>query len=148
MMLTWTTLLFASHAFANHIPTGSDFAVMRASEICPLPTRATALTVIRPLQVKRFAWFRRQHALNVNHRKLMTLQSPDDAAACTRLHSMFKGSPFDDETTVRAYYKAEGYYFASFVDMPDPRVRRPWASRMFVLDNDFKVLATIAPKMH
>ena len=121
--------------------------LMSSSIVCPAPSTAANVAVILPLMRRRFVWFRRKNGIGDDKlRDLRPLLASRDGDACRKLNTMFVGQPFDAETTSRSYYTAPGYYFAAFVDRSDPRLRQPWATRVFVMDDDFKLVANIAPK--
>lgn len=97
------------------------------SVICPPTARATITPVFRALSMERMAEFREEHGLTrVNARNLKPLRSHRSAAVCQKLNAYYATSMFARAPWERTYFEADGFYFASFVDLtnPNPGSRR------------------------
>lgn len=114
---------------------------------CPLPSPTAGRVAMKPFQQKRLTWFRRQYRLNgVDYRAIKPLRGATDADACSRLDEVF-GVFATQPQLARSYYRVGRYYLVAVVDLTDPKVALPLAGRLYVADRNFRVFATIAPRL-
>ncbi len=111
---------------------------------CPANNGHAARTVLKPLVQQRLGWFRRMYGLTaLDPSKLRHLNGKGDAAVCQQLTAIIQ--PRSPWTSV--YYRADGFYFASFRDTTPPGGETPpKAGFIFVFDRELKPIAYIVPK--
>lgn len=115
-----------------------------ASAGCPRATPLTGETAMVPFSPHRFKEFRKRHQLAVDPRHVRPLT---ESAACHMLDAKFAGTRIDRVYGQRAYFTADGYYLAAFVDTSGTRTHHASAPRLFVFRPDGKFVATIAPRI-
>lgn len=122
--------MFVVMVLAGTAPLTAQRAPARAADsvICPPTGRATITPVFRALSLEHMAEFRKEHGLTrVNARNLKPLRSHRSANVCQKLNAYYATSMFARAPWERTYFEADGFYFASFVDLSNPNIgsRRP-----------------------